>query len=408
MDNFNTESECNDVFLAIKTLIEYLLENGSTKIFIIEDHIKNNSSKAPIWIKRNMTISKFVKKFPTLFSIDNQIISTKLIEHNDINNIDLSLINDMWFNEVDDFVLTEKKFNKTLHFFELPNDFDIIVTRDEDMCNTWITENIFNVEITKIGLDTETIITGQQEKTSIVQISTGQKNIIIQVNSMAHLPDKFVELLSDKLITKIGVAIGFDVNSLCKWFDLKCVNSVLDLSDLSKLLPEFSTEKQNIGLKTLAATMLDVYLDNKDLCDVKKSDWNADILSKQQINYAIADSFISLLIYEKIMSQLLGVNVSRYIKNITRQINNTPKNTSIPKNNLTRKELQQKEQEKRLASIESKIKKWYRENETTHLELEPMNAFYRRHVHVIVETYNDLVSETQGIDPGKYVKITRN
>ena len=349
-DNENCEVISGVIFLT-----DYLNVNGKTKVFSLDNHVKNSTSKAPIWARRNMSLTAFIKKFPNIFLINNQYV--ELLDSIGIerekDGFDQEIIN-AWRLELDDKKLTEKEVGQELTVFVLPeNDCNISVSDDPHFIDDWIEEHIYKQEVDVVGFDTETLISGQVEKTSIIQLSTRNQHLIVQINSMFSLPVGLVKLLEDGSVIKTGVAIEADCQAILKWFDsVGYVNSVVDLSTVAKQSHKFSNCKEALGLKTLTAHFLGYYVDNKGESEIKKSNWNAKELSTDQINYAITDSYLSLALSRKFFSQKLDIIGTK----VTRQ--EIPKKSST--NNLTRCQLEIKEQEKRIKSIESRLNKWHK------------------------------------------------
>lgn len=395
-----------EIVLAVQDIIDFINTRGPTKVFVIDSYFKNNRSISPVWKKTNLSLVAFIKKFPEYFIIGTDLI----VSHKNIP-IDSKMIIQSFNLVKDDFALTEKIVGKKLTIFELPNNLDIIVTSDFQIIDNWIENNIYNLKQEIIGLDTETLISGKSEKVSIIQLSTSKHNIIIQVNQMDILPQNLNKVFFDESIIKVGVAIDIDAKKLLQYFPtINQIKKTLDLSDLFKqtnFTKHISINpKESIGLKILAAYVLDLYIENKGDSEIKKSDWNNPELTSDQVKYAITDSYLSLMIYNELQLMINSSEIKNLLKNFRHVDQLSAK--KISKNNLTRRELEQKEQECRLKSIESKIKKWLKEDDSLTLEFESMNAFYRRHVHTFVEKIPELSSETKSTDPNKYVMITRH
>ncbi|AGC01923.1 3'-5' exonuclease [Acanthamoeba polyphaga moumouvirus] len=350
---------------------------------------------------------RIFEKFYEIFIIEHNQ-SVKLVENFDINEYTDENIIRLWELQEDDLFFTSKKVGRDLNIFILDKDLQIDVVNNSEDCDTWIQSNIFDKKINCVGFDTETIITGHEEKVSIIQISTQDNNLIVQVNKMSVLPTKLYEMLINPEIIKVGISIKNDMIKIMKYFtELKFVKCVLDLSDLVKLLQveKFGNVNNSIGLKMLAASVLGLYIENKDLSEVKKSNWNNDILTTDQINYAITDSIITLKIYNALYNKesyniILSCLKTYYPEKARIKL--------IGKNNLTKKQLEEKEQVKKKALIESKIKKWHKYDDTRELILEPMNSFYRQFVHMTCKNYPDLTTITTGIDPNRFVTIIRS
>lgn len=389
-----------ELILTINKIITYIKENGSSKMHLIDAHIKNNNSKHPIWRRHKLSLGQFLNKFPSIFLIDTN--SNVNLQNIDLDNIDSESIIQSWNLKIDDKTLLEQKFNRQLVTYQFPINRIITISSDCNIIDEWIKTNIYDYGIKHIGFDTETFMTGQTEKISIIQISTINVDLIVQVNAMDSLPTEITRLLSDSEIIKIGVSIVDDMISIQKYFTNPLIQSVLDLSDLAKDILENLDNKNNIGLKTLAAVTMNIYLPDKDLSEIKKSNWNAETLTQKQIEYAVTDSYISLMIYYKMIDGR-NVDLNKYLKNCEPIINIT----SNKQHCLTKKEIQQKEELKKKTTIDSRIKRWYYKDDSPEFIFEPMNSFYRQYTHVAAKKYSDVTTETIGIDPNRCVVIKR-
>ncbi|XWV26373.1 exonuclease [Tupanvirus soda lake] len=402
MENINTVEK--EIIATIIKLVEYLQINGSSSLSNISSNMLVNSSKFPIWKRSGMTIADFIRKFPQIFSWEKDTSKVTLVS--DIIN-ETEIIR-LWNVVKTDFENMEEKTNQKLVVFELPNNLEFIITSDINECNNWITSQIETYNCEYFGFDRETTIGSKTGKPSTIQLSTPYSNMLLQLTSLDKLPSKLVEFLEDPKILKIGVAIDFDMQEILKFFDEpKIIKGVLDLSDLAKTLGIYSTNGLNCShsIKELAALLLSVYIDNKDTMDVKNLDWDTPTLLMEQINYAITDSWIAMKIYETILLKYVKNDIVNIVKSKIFMVKKPIVNT---KKKIDKSELHKKEQEKKLAEIERKIKKWANdEDELNELVFKPMNSFYRSHIHVTCKKYPGIKSESRGEDPSKYVVLSK-
>lgn len=389
-----------ELILTINKIISYIKENGPSKMHLIDAHVKSNSSKHPIWRRHKLSLGQFLNKFPFIFLIDTN--SNVNLRNIDLDNIDSESIIQSWNFKIDDKTLLEQKVNRQLTIYQFPIDRKITISSDCNIVDEWIKTNIYDYGAKYIGFDTETFMTGQTEKISIIQISTINVDLIVQVNTMNSLPTELTRLLFDPEIIKIGVSIVDDMISIQKYFSNPMIQSVLDLSDLAKDILDNLDNKNNIGLKTLAAVTMNIYLSDKDLSEIKKSNWNAETLTQKQIEYAVSDSYISLMIYYKMVDGH-NVDLNKYLKKCEPIIDII----SNKQHCLTKKEIQQKEELKKKATIDSRIKHWYYKDDSIEFIFEPMNSFYRQYTHVAAKKYSGVTTETIGIDPNRCVVIKR-
>ncbi|XWV25112.1 exonuclease [Tupanvirus deep ocean] len=400
MDNNSIEKE---VVATIVKLVEYLQTNGISSLSMISSNIKENSSKYPIWKRSGITIAEFIKKFPQNFYYDNNTSKVILVS----DKIDEIEIIKLWNIVKTDFEVMEEKTNQKLVVFELPSDLELIITNDCNKCDDWITRQIGTHNCKYFGFDRETTISSKTGRPSTIQLSTPHSNLLLQLTSIEKLPSKLVEILENPKIMKIGVGIDFDMQEILKFFnEPKIIKGVLDLSDLAKTFGIFSSNGRNCShsIKELAAILLSYYIGHKNTLDIKNMDWDTPKLLKEQINYAITDSWIAMKIYETLLSKHTEFDTDDIIKKSFM----VRKPTVNTKNSVDKSELHKKEQEKKLLEIERRIKKWAKdEDETNELIFEPMNSFYRSHVHNTCKKYDKIKSESKGEDPSKFVVLSK-
>lgn len=97
---------------------------------------------------------------------------------------------------------------------------------------------------------------------------------------------------------KVGVAPFDDGRKLIK--DFGCyVYGTFDLRELARRLGLVNAT----GLASLSKEYLGIEMDKK--AAVRRSDWNADTLTEEQIAYAAGDAIASVLIYDQVRKSLL-------------------------------------------------------------------------------------------------------
>ena len=143
-----------------------------------------------------------------------------------------------------------------------------------------------------LGFDTETrpkFTKGAMHLPSLIQLASDKKVYLIQLKHV-DFTQELVDLLSDENIFKIGVAIHEDYRNLSRICQLQ--NN--GLIDLAKLANQKGLKAQ--GLRTICANLLGYKVNKGAQC----SNWAADTLSHNQIQYAATDAWLGLLLYNNL------------------------------------------------------------------------------------------------------------
>jgi hypothetical protein len=391
-----------EVINLVSKLVQYLKDNGSTQLSIISTYITHTSSICPIWKRSKISISDFIKKFPEIFHFDKDKLIVSLVSE----IVDSDMVVKCWTTTKTDLEVIEEKIGHHLVLFSLPTDLITVVSGNNEICNEWIKKNIYESKNKLVGFDTETTITQKRTKPSIVQLSTGKNNLIIQLAGLDCIPPKLQELFLDKTILKIGVGITQDLQSILHFYKIEnSVETVLDLSELAKKQKIKNLNSGNThSLRDLAAIKLGVFMDNKGLSDIKQTNWDSNELSEEQIKYAITDSHIAIEIFNK----MTNTDLPEDLDIINNCITTIDPPIIVQKQKLNKKQIQEKEGLIKKTEIERKIKKWMKDDDSTELIFEPMNSFYRNHIHGVAKTSHNVKSESRGNEPSKYVVLLKN
>lgn len=143
-----------------------------------------------------------------------------------------------------------------------------------------------------LGFDTETrpsFKKGKLYDVSLLQLSTAEKVYLFRLNKIG-LPEELAEILADENVLKIGVAIHDDIASLRKLREHEPKGFI----DLQQYVNSFGIEDN--GLKKLVANILGFRISKRQ----QTSNWEADILSSAQIEYAATDAWVCYEIYNKL------------------------------------------------------------------------------------------------------------
>eukprot|EP01018_Ginkgo_biloba_P010980 Gb_21005 [translate_table: standard] len=173
----------------------------------------------------------------------------------------------------------------------------VTVTYDGHVAGTWINQqrgqNIF-------GLDMEwrpSFRKGCENKTALLQLCTETSCLIIQLLFADFIPEVLVSFLRDPDVKLVGVGIENDVVKLRRDHGLECKGQV-ELTHLAARRLE-KEELEKVGLKRLASEVLGLSLLKPK--KITMSNWSVKQLSRQQIEYACIDAFVSFAIGNKLL-----------------------------------------------------------------------------------------------------------
>jgi len=145
------------------------------------------------------------------------------------------------------------------------------------------------------GFDTETrpsFKKGKKYSVSLLQLSTPEKAFLFRLNKIG-LPEEIKQILSSEEVIKIGVALHDDISSLRKIAPFDPAGFI----DLQQFVKNFGIEDN--GLKKLVANILGFKISKRQ----QTSNWDAELLSQAQIEYAATDAWVCSEIYLKLMQQ---------------------------------------------------------------------------------------------------------
>lgn len=163
-----------------------------------------------------------------------------------------------------------------------------IIVADNSTSFQSVLKLLDNFEI--LGFDTETkpaFKKGQSHKVAMLQLGSIDTCFIFRLNKIG-LPDELVNILSNKHITKVGLALRDDFNALSKLKHLTPAGFI----DLQKYTESFGI--QDKSLKKLAAIILGIRISKSQ----QTSNWESPVLTSSQLDYAATDAWICLEIYK--------------------------------------------------------------------------------------------------------------
>lgn len=136
-----------------------------------------------------------------------------------------------------------------------------------------------------------------QGKAAVMQICGGNSHCYVMHIIHSGIPQNLQSLLEDPTSIKVGVGIANDAVKVFKDHSV----SVKDLEDLSYLANQkLGGDAKKWGLGSLTEMLISKQLlkPNK----IRLGNWEADVLSKAQLEYAATDAFASWYLYEVLKS----------------------------------------------------------------------------------------------------------
>nr|CAD7600635.1 unnamed protein product [Timema genevievae] len=146
-------------------------------------------------------------------------------------------------------------------------------------------------KLSALGFDCEWVTErGSRRPVALLQLaSVDGLCALYRLCKVHYIPTQLKELLEDPSILKVGVAPSDDAKYLLADYGVK-VRGCLDLRHLAKLHGNSTG-----GLGSLAQTTLGVKLDKN--WRVRCSDWEAQQLDAQQLDYAAKDALVGIVIF---------------------------------------------------------------------------------------------------------------
>ncbi|XP_050436824.1 exonuclease 3'-5' domain-containing protein 2-like isoform X2 [Adelges cooleyi] len=151
-----------------------------------------------------------------------------------------------------------------------------------------------------IGLDCEWVTENEVRRPiALLQIADNDGTCsLIRLSKFKTIPQRLSNLLSDDQVIKVGVAISDDAQFLMSDYNIE-VSGFIDLRYLAK--------KSGLAERSLAALsykLLGCELD-KDW-RVRASNWEEEVLTDRQINYAALDAYVAVKIFEQFRNKMIS------------------------------------------------------------------------------------------------------
>ncbi len=144
-----------------------------------------------------------------------------------------------------------------------------------------------------LGIDTETrpsFKKGKINQVALLQVATHDICFLFRLNQIGLSPS-IKRFLEDTTVPKIGLSLHDDLMMLAKRGDFVRGNFI----DLQDKVKEIGVE--DMSLQKLFANFFGQRISKRD----QLSNWEADLLTDKQKNYAATDAWTCVLIYEELL-----------------------------------------------------------------------------------------------------------
>lgn len=159
-----------------------------------------------------------------------------------------------------------------------------------------------------LGFDTETrpcFKKGMQHSVAILQLASENKAWIFRLIPLKdHLERLYKEVLANPEIKKVGLAVNGDIRALKKL----CNFNAAGFDEISKYTQKIGII--NTGMKNLCGAILGIKISKS----AQMSNWESDILTQKQLDYAATDAWIGLELYKEAIRILDSNRYCLYIE----------------------------------------------------------------------------------------------
>ena len=148
-----------------------------------------------------------------------------------------------------------------------------------------------------LGFDTETrpcFKKGKLHKVALLQVATATQCFLFRLNRMEGIPASILSLLEDSTITKVGLGLKDDMMNLRKRAEFTPGTFIDIQNEITKL-----------GIKDKSLQKIYANLFAKKIAKRQQlSNWEADVLSVAQQQYAAIDAWACVKIYNEIKKHI--------------------------------------------------------------------------------------------------------
>lgn len=151
-----------------------------------------------------------------------------------------------------------------------------------------------------LGIDTETrpsFKRGDQHTVSLLQVSTPDTCLLFRLRHTGFTP-ALKAFLEDKTVTKVGLSLTDDINSLHHLGDFTPGRFI----DIQHIVKEVGIE--DLSLQKLYANLFRQKISKRQ----QLSNWDADILTERQKLYAATDAWACINIYNE-LNKLISLGI---------------------------------------------------------------------------------------------------
>jgi ribonuclease D len=146
-----------------------------------------------------------------------------------------------------------------------------------------------------VGFDTETrpnFTKTQHHKIALIQIAADDVCYLFRLNRLGGFPPRLVDFINDSGVIKIGLSLQDDFNAMRQRVAVNPANFI----DLQKVTPSYGIT--DASLQKIYAILFGKKISKKS----RLSNWDADILTNAQQQYAALDAWSCLRIYQLLNS----------------------------------------------------------------------------------------------------------
>ncbi|XP_042513825.1 Werner Syndrome-like exonuclease isoform X1 [Macadamia integrifolia] len=131
-----------------------------------------------------------------------------------------------------------------------------------------------------------------QRKAAVIQICGDSSNCYVMHIIHSGIPPILRTLLEDLTSLKVGICIANDANKIFNDYNVR----VKPVEDLSSLANSKVGGSRKWSLSSLTEMLTCKQLEKPD--KIRLGDWEANILSREQLQYAATDAFVSWYLYQ--------------------------------------------------------------------------------------------------------------
>ena len=186
----------------------------------------------------------------------------------------------------------DKKLIAELPVVSFPGRIIVILTPGETERAVRYLLSVGQQKSQPLGIDTETrpsFKRGDQHLVSLLQVSTSDTCFLFRLRHTGFTP-ALKRFLEDKTVTKVGLSLTDDMNSLHHLGAFTPGNFI----DIQNMVKEVGIE--DLSLQKLYANLFRQKISKRQ----QLSNWDADILSDRQKLYAATDAWACINIYNKL------------------------------------------------------------------------------------------------------------